>query len=388
MHRRALAVLATVLLFVLLPGSAAAAPVTSISLRVAEPSVAYGTTVVASGAMVPAALGVPVTLERKTGEVWTAIKTVDTVAYGRYAINVRMTGSAALRVRVSHEGNERVSAADHVSVTPSVVITSVGAALPFVGAQVTARVFPASYTARVSLTVTQSGRRLATATAFASDGRLTTLVPTPGVGTFRVQAQMPRRFEIHGSTVTFAVRARSSNLRVGSRGAQVRALHLRLRSLGYLVRDVRSTYTSASADAVMALRKVHRMPRAGTVNDAVWSTLGRTSRPRPRFASPSTHIEVDKRRQVLMVVQGGRVTGVLHVSTGATGNTPVGRFSIYQMGGSYLYRFMAFRGNFGIHGYPSVPSYPASHGCVREPMWAAAWVYNRSYSGETVYVYT
>ena len=34
-----------------------------------------------------------------------------------------------------------------------------------------------------------------------------------------------------------------------------------------------------------------------------------------------------------------------------------------------------------------VPSYAASHGCARIPMWAADWLYRQSPVGETVYVY-
>jgi lipoprotein-anchoring transpeptidase ErfK/SrfK len=48
---------------------------------------------------------------------------------------------------------------------------------------------------------------------------------------------------------------------------------------------------------------------------------------------------------------------------------------------------MDFYRNFAMHGYPSVPAYPASHGCVREPMWVADWTYQHSWVGETVYIY-
>ena len=36
---------------------------------------------------------------------------------------------------------------------------------------------------------------------------------------------------------------------------------------------------------------------------------------------------------------------------------------------------MYFLRGFAIHGYPSVPPYPASHGCVRVPMWIAQQLY-------------
>ena len=44
---------------------------------------------------------------------------------------------------------------------------------------------------------------------------------------------------------------------------------------------------------------------------------------------------------------------------------------------------MGFIGDFAIHGYAPVPPYPASHGCVREPIWACYWVYDHSWVGET-----
>jgi lipoprotein-anchoring transpeptidase ErfK/SrfK len=46
-----------------------------------------------------------------------------------------------------------------------------------------------------------------------------------------------------------------------------------------------------------------------------------------------------------------------------------------------------FLRGFAIHGYPSVPPYPASHGCVRMPNWAAPILFASSYYGETIYIY-
>ncbi len=109
---------------------------------------------------------------------------------------------------------------------------------------------------------------------------------------------------------------------------------------------------------------------------------------------PSTHIEVDKARQILMIVKGGKPYGIICVSTGATGNTPEGTFRIQQKHpytssgfGGTLVRTMGFLGDFAIHGWADVPPYPASHGCVREPIWACYWTYDNSWVGETVYIY-
>jgi N-acetylmuramoyl-L-alanine amidase len=45
-----------------------------------------------------------------------------------------------------------------------------------------------------------------------------------------------------------------------------------------------------------------------------------------------------------------------------------------------------FIGAFAIHGYPSVPPYPASHGCVRTPMLILPTLFASNNYGETVYI--
>jgi hypothetical protein len=40
-----------------------------------------------------------------------------------------------------------------------------------------------------------------------------------------------------------------------------------------------------------------------------------------------------------------------------------------------------------IHGYPTVPFYPGSHGCVRVPLWLAPRIYSYDPPGSTIYIY-
>jgi lipoprotein-anchoring transpeptidase ErfK/SrfK len=42
---------------------------------------------------------------------------------------------------------------------------------------------------------------------------------------------------------------------------------------------------------------------------------------------------------------------------------------------------------FAIHGYPEVPAYPASHGCVRVPMWVATRLFAMHAYGFPIYIY-
>ena len=52
-----------------------------------------------------------------------------------------------------------------------------------------------------------------------------------------------------------------------------------------------------------------------------------------------------------------------------------------------LYYPMYFLRGFAIHGYPDVPAYPASHGCVRIPMWLALRLFALNGYGTTVIVH-
>jgi lipoprotein-anchoring transpeptidase ErfK/SrfK len=52
-----------------------------------------------------------------------------------------------------------------------------------------------------------------------------------------------------------------------------------------------------------------------------------------------------------------------------------------------MYFSSFFIGGFAIHGYSSVPPYPASHGCVRVPIWVAVRLYELASYGYEVDVY-
>ena len=139
---------------------------------------------------------------------------------------------------------------------------------------------------------------------------------------------------------------------------------------------------------MLAFQKVNGLPRTGRVESWLWRRLARAGV--PRALRGGDYIEVDKTRQVLFVVDDGRVAKVVHVSTGATGNTPLGSWTVYRTVPGWdwvLWYPMYFKGGFAIHGYPSVPAYPASHGCVRIPMWIAPSLYGAHGRGTTVVVH-
>lgn len=184
-------------------------------------------------------------------------------------------------------------------------------------------------------------------------------------------------------------------LSFGARGPTVAQLSQRLRQLHYAA-PATATFDGRLLDAVYAFQKVQELPRTGAVDPAFWRKLDTPRSPEPRYAQPGAHIEIDKPHQVLYVVRSSRIALIVPVSTaGLPGKfTPVGRFAIYRKVNGFdpsplgtLYDPLYFTGGYAIHGNPSVPPYPASHGCVRVPMWLAPLLYATNPYGETVYVY-
>ena len=178
-------------------------------------------------------------------------------------------------------------------------------------------------------------------------------------------------------------------LGLGSSGPSVLALNEALHRLHIALGAVDSSFGLDTRDAVVAFQKLHGLPRTGSVDARFWRVLSTASAPRARY--PGDHIEVSKPLQVLFVVRGGRVILVSHVSTGATGNTPVGRWHVYSKVPGWLpdgmFDSSFFLRGFAIHGYPTVPFYPGSHGCVRLPVWLAPRVYGYDPPGSTIYIY-
>lgn len=178
-------------------------------------------------------------------------------------------------------------------------------------------------------------------------------------------------------------------LRLGSHGPAVLELKRRLAEQRYALPSVDSGYGFATYEAVLAFQKVHGLPRTGIVDRRFWRVLDRSSTPLARVRR-GEYLQISKSRQTLYEVRAGKVVRIIHVSTGATGNTPVGTWRVYRevFGWDWvLYNPMYFLRGFAIHGYVSVPTYPASHGCVRTPLWFAPGIFSRWGVGASVYVF-
>jgi peptidoglycan hydrolase-like protein with peptidoglycan-binding domain len=201
-----------------------------------------------------------------------------------------------------------------------------------------------------------------------------------------------------------------------SGGPEVSALQQRLLDLGFWVPDTGGTYAWVTQQAVMAFQKYNGLEPSGTADQTTIDLLNMAPYRVLGQGWDQDMIEVDKAKQLLYIIRGGRTLWVLNTSTGAGGaytepnqrtpgqtvsgnaDTPEGTFNVYsqQSNGWWkgdlgeLYRPKFFKGGSAVHGAPKVPNYPASHGCVRITPEAMDFIWSEDLMpmGETVWVHT
>jgi hypothetical protein len=170
---------------------------------------------------------------------------------------------------------------------------------------------------------------------------------------------------------------------------EIREAQQRLSDLGYWIGRVDGIVDAAFSHALIAFQKVEGRQRTGHLVSEDLQALRLAKRPRP-LEGGTLHVEIDLARQVLFLVdKDGTVSKILPVSTGNNNrftsegwtrraHTPTGRFEIYAkisgwrksaLGLMYYPNYVV--GGVAIHGSLSVPAHPASHGCIRIPMYAA-----------------
>ena len=186
---------------------------------------------------------------------------------------------------------------------------------------------------------------------------------------------------------------------------KILALQQRLAELGYDVGTPDGKMGARTSYAVMAFQKVEGLGRDGQAGPEVEAALATASKPGPMVPGGApTRIEIDVARQVLFHWVDGSLARILPVSTGSgehycvdgacdTAVTPGGSFRIGRKAEGLevsplgeLWWPMYFNGGIAIHGSPSIPPYPASHGCIRIPMYAAPTFYDEVGPGTRVHV--
>jgi hypothetical protein len=187
--------------------------------------------------------------------------------------------------------------------------------------------------------------------------------------------------------------------------AELREAERRLSEMGYWTGPVDGVIDSTTRLALVTFQKWEGRKITGLLTRAELNAIRNATPPRPKDPG-YRHVEVDLDRQVLLLInEEGAITKILPVSTGSgkqykekrmsgLAYTPRGRFRIYgKMSGwrrsplGLLFYPNYFSDGLAIHGNPSVPQTPRSHGCVRIPMFAAPEISKQLPIGTIVLIY-
>ena len=196
------------------------------------------------------------------------------------------------------------------------------------------------------------------------------------------------------------------NLAAGSVGSRTQAVQAALHDQKYDPGPADGKFGLKTTQSVWAWQALHGLPRTGVLTAGHGAAgPGRQAQAMLRPDLGPTHSEVDLARQVLLVFQDGKPELITHVSTGSgrhycdRGNCGTrdhhrGLVPLSTPGQGMATRPASdcsttpiyFNGGIAVHGAPSVPNYPASHGCVRIPMHIAEYYPGLVANGEPIVV--
>ncbi|HEX6715224.1 MAG TPA: L,D-transpeptidase [Thermoleophilaceae bacterium] len=218
-------------------------------------------------------------------------------------------------------------------------------------------------------------------------------------GTFQVRFRTRRAVKYtiyarHNATSQQALFAAKGSVGVVSPGQRLAVSLLKqgLRALGYPAGN--GPYVSDKLGrSVLAFRKTNSLARTSTADRHIYAMVfaGRGAY-KLRYPKAGKHVEADLSRQVVVLADNGKPVATYPTSSGAPGTpTILGHYRFYlkAAGTNAKGMFMSnyFIRGYAIHGYPSVPVYNASHGCLRIPNADAVSVFNWISVGDDIWVY-
>lgn len=243
------------------------------------------------------------------------------------------------------------------------------------------------------------GRRASTQLVAVEPGR-------PGAGTFTVSlsssaAGLADIRAAHAATpqqAAFSSRAPllrfvHTEVGPGASGLSVSLLQSELAALHYAVPQ-NGRFDEATGQALIAFRKVTGLERVPYAGSAVFSRLFHNQGAfHVRYPHDGRHVEGDLTKQVLALIEPhGKVRAIFMMSSGKPSTpTVIGRFQVYRKEPGANSEDMVdsnyFISGYAIHGYPEVPTWAASHGCLRVPIPDAPFIYSWVQMGTPVDVY-
>ncbi|MGQ0669657.1 MAG: L,D-transpeptidase family protein [Actinomycetota bacterium] len=357
----------------------------SVTLSASETVVDYGGSVTLSGTVAPPAAGETVEIRSDAGDLLAQATTDDAGAYSTDLVP-EANGS------IHAAWNEALSSPVDIGVR-AVVTTRLAGVRLFDSAVVRGSISPPYAGATVTIRLVRAGKIVVREEATTDDtGAFLARIPIEEPGGYRARATFGDDDHLPGTGVDGPKPTPLPSLRAGSNSAFVRLLEARLVDLRYRLVAVNNAFDYRTADAVVAFAKVQGMTRSPNVDPSVWRALADPKTPSPKSKTKGFHIEIDQSRQVLYTVENGDITNILHVSTGKP-STPThdGTFHVVRKlagySAGYLYYPSYFDGGRAIHGWTEVPTYAASHGCVRVPYWNAKWIFGLATYGTRILIY-
>ncbi|HEX7059194.1 MAG TPA: L,D-transpeptidase [Solirubrobacterales bacterium] len=285
---------------------------------------------------------------------------------------------ATVKIRIGHLHGGKASIMSTVPV--------IGSVKPFVAGQ------------RVKVTYYRDGHRLYSKSVGVHKGK-------GGAGTFRSKIRITEggRYAASAKHVATAALGADSTVRKGWRvsfpalgegqcGVVVLGFKKAMRRMGYVANDGRC-FGGKTARGVLAYRKVNDMSRnyhAGKgLVERVFSGRGAY---RVRHPEAGEHVEAPLSKQVLVFADGDKPVAVYPISSGKSSTpTVTGHFSFLRTEPGYnshgMYYSFYFYGGYAVHGYESVPNYPASHGCIRTFIADQPEIFDRIFTGEDIFVF-
>ena len=194
------------------------------------------------------------------------------------------------------------------------------------------------------------------------------------------------------STVRKSWKVSFPALHKGECGDVVVGFKKAMRAMGYIANDGRC-YGGKTGRGVLAYRKVNEMTRSeragpGLVKKAFSGKGGYTV----RHPGAGEHVEAPLSKQVLVFAKGDKPFAIYPISSGKYSTpTVTGHYEFIRTEPGYnshgMYYSWYFYGGYAVHGYNSVPDYPASHGCLRTFIADQPEIYNRIHLGEDIFIW-
>ena len=219
--------------------------------------------------------------------------------------------------------------------------------------------------------------------------KISSPVKTHSVGTYRVGVRV--NGALVGDVVEFDVLP--ARVTAGSSKTSIRLMQKALARKAYVV-GTAGRLDGRTQRALIAVRKRLGLSRSSTFDRKLATRLARGEGGwTVRFPGHGRHVESDLSMQLLALIgEGGKVERIYHTSTGAPSTPTIrGSFSVYRKDQGTNAKGMVhssyFIRGYAIHGYKSVPTYNASHGCLRVPVPDAMSIFRWVRYGTKVDVY-